>query len=377
MKTLDSINIVLRKIVKYRSIRRYRKKIKKFRKINPALFEPVSSEIEEKHRGCWESLNKNIDVSWQRFFSNVSGIVDYRYVPEDIYYSCIEPILNDLNYSWFVADKNSYEILYNKELFPSVILRNNSGSFLDGNYNIIPGTTFLERINKIEEDVIVKPTIESGGGKNVKLIIYSEGRHYHNNIEFDLGTIEKQFKRNYVIQRLLKQHSFFSQFNKTSVNTLRIYTYRSVENEEITPLRCFLRMGRKEMYVDNMTLGGISCHVSPNGELNSFGTSLYGDKYLHHPDSGVKFEGLIVPLFSDVLELVSKIALKIPSQRVLAFDVTITADNKIKIIEINTRGIDINVLQFFGGSLFGDFTEEIIDYCTKHKENDDFKVLRI
>ena len=78
-----------------------------------------------------------------------------------------------------------------------------------------------------------------------------------------------------------------------------------------------------------------------------------------------------------MLETVATIARAVPPLRLLGFDVTIDAEGAVRVVEINTRNLEINFLQTFGGPLFGDYSREIVEWCASHPERDAFQVVRL
>jgi hypothetical protein len=56
--------------------------------------------------------------------------------------------------------------------------------------------------------------------------------------------------------------------------------------------------------------------------------------------------------------------------------VALTADDRPTIVEINPMGISLNMMQVDGGPLFGDFTDEVIEYCARHPDKDNMKIIR-
>lgn len=364
------INYIIEKILLPLRILKFRLKIKGFKSKNYNSFKKIDKKIEKKHINLWKNLFPHINCSWLRFYSNVSGNADYRYVPEDIFYSIIERRLNDVNYSQQVADKSNYDIMFNKNLFPINYIKNISGIYLNSKNNIINYKEASEIIKDLKTSFIIKPTIESGGGKNVKIFNPKKNK-------ISLNEIENYYNSNFLVQERIAQNNFFAKFNRSSLNSLRVLTYRSVINESIKVLSIVFRIGRKGMHVDNQAAGGISVGVDINsGQLKEYAVSKYGKKFKKHPDSNIIFHGKYIPNFNSIIKSVKKVALQIPSQRLLSFDATIDLNENVKIIEINTIGVEINFYQLQGNSLFRNYTNEIINYC-KQKKLDKFKYLRI
>ena len=178
MSKQEKANIWLGKLARSYIMWSYRRQVCSRRRANPELYPPCSPEVESRHRALWSSLHKNASCEWLRFFSHASGLEDFRYVPEDIYYGIIEPIFNDTNYSWVIADKNFYDMRFDATLFPETVLRNVAGDFLDHDFNLLTPAQARSLLESQHRDLVIKPSLDSGGGKNVAIIRYRDGKHF-------------------------------------------------------------------------------------------------------------------------------------------------------------------------------------------------------
>jgi len=375
---LRRINHVARASIRRGAVFSYRRKIRAMLRPNPHLLAPLDRTVESRHADYWRSLEKRVDPSWLRLFSHVSGIADPRYVPQDVYFKAIERRLNDLNYAWFYADKNAYERLFDPNLFVVTKLRNMAGTYLDESYRAMTQDEFTKRFNNLPEDCVIKLSIGSGGGRRIeRLTRCEEGFRAIDGTPFRFEDLRQRYRRNFVVQPVIRQHPILAQFNPESVNTLRVMTYRSVKDEKVVPVKAALRTGRKSMVIDNHGRGGLACLVQPNGTLNDYATTKTGEKHTIHPDSGVPFGGVEIPGYSAVMEVVTDVAADVPPLRLLSFDVAVNESGRPLIIEINTKNVEINFLQTAGGPLFGDRTDEIRDWCAAHSHHDVFNAVRI
>ena len=118
--------------------------------------------------------------------------------------------------------------------------------------------------------------------------------------------------------------------------------------------------------------------VSRKGELGRIAaTNWYkGDPVLRHPVSGIVFEGQVHPYFKQMDELACKYAAKNPYMNILSWDMIADKNGKIKILEVNPAGQGIDWPQFDFGSLFGEDTEELVDWCATHAQLNRFDHLR-
>ena len=344
----------------------------------PGLLKPIDGAVERDHAEYWRSLEKRVDPSWIRFYVNVSGRADPRYVPQDIFFRTIERRLNNLNYAWVYADKNFYQQLFNPELFAVTKLRNISGNYLDESYRPVTREAFAELFHDLSEDVMVKLSVGSGGGYRIEKLTWSEdGFRDTAGAPFRFEDMRTRYRRNYVVQPVIRQHPTLAAFNPESVNTLRIMTYRSVCDERVRPVKAVFRTGRKSMFIDNQSKGGLACHVRPDGTLFHYAITKTGEKHTVHPDSGVPFQDCTIPGYSAVIEAITEVAAAVPPLRLLSFDVAVDEMSLSRIVEINTQQVEINFLQMAGGPLFGDHTDEIRDWCAEHPDHDDFRAVRI
>lgn len=363
------LNLVLEKIFLLARIVKFRLKINTIKLNHRNLFKKLDKDIELKHKHLWKQLSPLIDVSWLRFFSNVSGNSDFQYVPEDIFYSIIERRLNDVNYSAQIADKGNYDVIFDKKFFPENYLKNISGIYLDSENKIITAKKANDIFNSIQDDYIVKPSVDSWGGKNVLKISLGIKN-------LTLKQIEKRYVKNFLIQKVIKQHHFFSQFNESSLNTFRVFTYRSVGSEKIHALHVILKLGRRDSWVDNSTQGGISVKVdTQTGNLAKFAVTNKGEKYIKHQDSKIIFSDQKVPYLSKIIETAKLVSSKIPTHRLLSYDIGVDCNGNTKVVEINSVGVGIILIQLHGSSLFQNYTQEIINYC-KFINSDQFRYIR-
>lgn len=370
---LDLVNKYLLKLIRQIRLLYYRREIKAAARNNPALYAPVDAALEQAHKAYWSALGR-VDCSWLRLYVNISGIADTRYIPGDIYNAIVERRLNDGNYNGLISDKNYLERLFGSEHFPVAILRRMSGTFLDRNY-AISATPMSLLPNR---NVLIKPSVDSKGGADVALLRYENGEHKTAEGRVVTASLLAQtWGDNFIVQELLQQHDFCAAFNAGSVNTFRVYVYRSVSDETVHALKVVFRNGAGDSVVDNMaTSGGVSSVVDGRGCLDHYAVSKAGESFTQHPVSAEPYDGRTVPNFDRITGLPCEIAARIPSHRLLGFDVALTQDGTPKIVEINPMGMSLNMMQYGGGPLFGDFTDEVIEYCASHPEKDNMRVLR-
>ncbi|ALO15776.1 hypothetical protein L21SP5_02143 [Salinivirga cyanobacteriivorans] len=368
------MNSLLKKILvvlyNYNKSSIFRRKIKHIARHNQVRRQKSDKSDIKAHKTLWGALKRSISPLWLLVFQKITGHKSIQYIPEDIYYTVVEPALNNKQLSKAFADKNFYHQYIDADLLPDIIIRNINGVFYDSDFNPVVPETYMEAIVNQEKEVIIKPAIDTGGGKGVDLFT-KEHEGTFKNKEGQLLTrdyIQKAYRSNFVIQKKIDQHPYFKQFNPTSVNTVRIFTYRSVNDEQVHVLHALLRIGKPESITDNQASGGVSVYINGNGKLNNYAVNKMGDKFQEY--GGVELDAVeAVPRFSELVNLAGQIAQKDYYSRLLGFDFTIDQSGQIKVIEVNNLNNEINFYQMNHGPLFGEFTEEVINYCRISKKS--------
>ena len=232
---------------------------RKARRINSVIAAAGSAsvpppEVAREYRRLWAPLGGDSNLLWLKMYGSVSGVWDPRFVPETAYYTLIEPCLNNKVMSKGFSDKNLYDRYLSGFSLPETVLSNIEGSWYDGNLKQVTPAWAVEIMGDYKS-LVVKPALDSGGGKGVALA----GTLYP-----PLDTPEgvaKAYHKNFILQEVIEGHSFYRQFSSTSVNTLRVLTFRSVTDETIKPLRSLLRVGKTGSITDNQAAGGYACGV--------------------------------------------------------------------------------------------------------------------
>ncbi len=159
--------------------------------------------------------------------------------------------------------------------------------------------------------------------------------------KFDLSNISELLvkrgrellKGDYVYQEVIDQHPKMAELHSSSVNTLRIDTYRTDEGE-VGVMSAFARMGASKSCIDNASAGG--CFVGVNLEQgtlmrNGYTMPKYGFCNLErHPDTEVVFDGFVIPFFQEAIMVAKRAAEMIPVSAV-GWDIAISRDGPILI----------------------------------------------
>jgi hypothetical protein len=65
----------------------------------------------------------------------------------------------------------------------------------------------------------------------------------------------------------------------------------------------------------------------------------------------------------------SELAGRFPYHRLLGFDLCVTSEGRLRLLEVNVKNLEINFFQMSLGPLFGPHTQEVIDYCRSSKRS--------
>ena len=378
MKLVDKVNMFIHPLMIKRVVNTYNKKVNAIFEKRPELNKGVSKETTEKHLALYRELGIPYDDRWLRLYSNLSGIEDYQYVPESIYASVIERVMNECecaNHEY--EDKNIFEKLIDKKYLPDTILRYVRGCFFDKNFNFVSRDVAKQILSIDHGTIIGKQSTDSSGGKSVIAYNFHSGKYISDdNITLSVEWIE-QTQMHYIMQKALTQCEFTKQFNPTSVNTCRMITMRCPWDGKVVLLKSFLRMGIAKTAVDNMSSGGICVGINKAGELDAYAYTYIDRMRLNeHPESKISFKGLKHPFFQLMTDVVIEESKKIPNFNIISWDVIADQYGQVKIIEANLISQNPDIAQLAFGSLFGEYTEQLIDWVSQHMKNDSFKHVR-
>lgn len=343
-------------------LRAYAKKSKRVKKKHPELFRPVDAGLSTKHRELWSRLGLKSGDRWLRLHVNLTGIKDYTFCPEDIFFSRIERIMNECGHAGFgVEDKGELFRYVPQGCEPEVVLRYVRGSFYDGSCNWVDRGEARKRL----QGVLVGKPCRGSGGNGVEL---------RNDLTPEW--IEQNGGESYIVQKRIEQCDFTAQFNPSSINTVRMMTMRCPWSGEIVVCRSMMRLGVTDAVIDNMMKGGLCVCVGDKGQLGKHAYDYDGRRFEKHPVSGLTFEGLTHPGYMKMVETAKAIHSKILDFNLLSFDLVQRKDGSICVVEINATSEGITQLQYDFGGLFGKYTEQVVDWCVAHQRFDKMDHLR-
>ncbi len=324
-----------------------RRTLKKYVKHMPRL----TSEQKKAVKEFWKPYCR-VSADWARYYTYGNGKFDPRYIPNDLQYTKIDQHFNNRKMGYGLCDKNYYSLIFSGIRQPEILVRNIDGILEDENYCLLTKEEVLKKIAE-NDDVICKPSVESGAGRYIQFWNTKAQSKEIKSFIYDKN------EKDYVIQRIIKQHAELDKVHKDSVNTLRIVSL--LMRDGVYVLSSNLRMGVGDSRIDNVMAGGISCGINEDGTLKKYATAYYsGERYERHPQ-GLVFDGFRVPSYDKTIDLVKQLHPLIPHFRLVSWDFAVNASGEPVLIEVNLRKGGINLNQFNNGPLFGDLTKKVLD----------------
>lgn len=302
-------------------------------------------------QGFYKSIiGKKITLYSHEYFYSRTGIYSKEYVPKSLHEVEMIPKANMMPYRDAYADKNMVDVLLPNVKHPHTILKRINGYFYFENQPV----SKQEAIGMCQNmhNAIIKPVL-SHSGEGIKGLEVENGMTNINGL-----TIEQLFDKygdNFQIQERLKQHEKMSQLNDTSVNTLRILTYRS--DMEVLVIYSVVRIGRKGQVIDNQSAGGISTIIGEDGKLGNTAFGGFLADGVAKTDSGVVLEGFEIPSYHKAIETVKSQHFQLPYFNFIGWDVAIDEVGDPVIIEWNACP---GLSQSAFGPGYGKYTERIL-----------------
>ena len=341
--------------------RRYASQFKRYLEMHH--FENKKAPGEDAYLELWHSLSKHVEPYSYRFFSHFCGFTP-RIVPEDIGHTIIEDVLCPREYRGAYSDKNLFPLIVGKENLPRTLLcRINGGGVLDSDYHLIDKDilTYLDNV----DSVVLKPSVYSSSGHGV-IKFTKNGDHF---LSADKGKVlSKKFllsyNDNFCLQEAIEQHPLLKQLCPTSVNTIRLCLYKSVKTNKSIVTSSILRIGKTGSFVDNAHSGGLFTGIDKStGELGKCVFDQYGNMMKEWNGIDYSKNAFTIPNWEGVLSFAQTIGDRILHHRLIALDIALDETGTPVLIEYNLGQFSYWLFMYTNQEVFGEYTDEIIDYC--------------
>ena len=299
----------------------------------------------------YEQRGFKVSMMFDDYFSSLNGIHSDRYLSMDLYYFYVVPALNRYDFKDAYLDKNIYNELFPSIKQPAAIVKNIHGHYYCNGEEVTPESA-VQAVLEQKRDLIIKPTVETCNGEGVELID-----------RFDTKALQDlfcQYGINFIVQEKVKQHPVLQRVNSTSLNSMRLYTYRSLQGtyEFLYPF-AHLRFGGKGAIKDNVSQGGGTCLILEDGTVDD---RVYRFKRMDvgslKEETGVN--QLVIPNYGKVIETLKRLHQRLPYFDFVGWDVTVMPDGEPLLIEFNLVP-SVEGPQMMAGPMFGVFLDEVID----------------
>ena len=360
------MSTIINQLIKNNSIRKLEKifedRIRESMKLCP--MKPLTKGQEADVKAFFKKhIGREVPTYWHQYLYSRNGLWSVNYIPASIYNSEIIWRLNKFHFRHAYADKGFYDTLFHDINRPRTIVKNVNGYYFDDQHPLTEAEA-IDRCSNLKE-AIIKPTLGGTWGKGVKLIQSSNGIIIETNRS--VKDLFASYKQSFIIQERLEQHPNLAKLNPTSLNTIRVMSYR--RGDEIVILYAVIRIGRNGQVVDNETAGGIKADIDlKTGRIKGSAMGSPKEALMPFTDVGTPTDGYQIPCFDRVLEVVKEMHYCLPYFNLIGWDMSVDKNGNPTLIEWN-RAAELS--QAAHGPAFGDLTEEILDDAM-HRENSRF-----
>lgn len=308
----------------------------------------------ERIRPYWKKYGINVSIDPQKFYSfGDPAKFDERYIPNNIWVTKVVPHFNSLLYATGFQDKCLHNLFFPDVKRPETLVKNVNGVFYDDQLHLMTRTEAKQILMDYPGRFIVKPSVGSSQGRGIQ---------FFNGNELTDQAAEELFKgyhsKNFVIQKLIRQHPGMAKFHAQSINTVRVITF--LYQDEVHILSTVVRIGGGDNEVDNVARGGYQCNILPDGHLDRLAYTKKGGKrvFVDRDDRGMLFGEQVIPCFDKIIEMVKLEASRLGHYRIIGWDIAVDDTGSPVFIEYNCNP---GQNQMTSGPSFGDLTDQVLD----------------
>lgn len=299
----------------------------------------------------FEERGFKVSMMFDDYFSRLNGISSDRYLSMDLYYFYIIPALNRHDFKDAYLDKNIYSVLFPNIKQPQTVFKNINGHFYRDGVEITIDHA-VDAVKSCGVNMIIKPTVETCNGEGVEQL--------GNLTDHQLRSLFEHYSINFIVQEKVVQHPDLQRVNPTSLNSMRLYTYRHLDGsyEFLYPF-AHMRFGGKGAIKDNVSQGGGTCLINADGSVDDKVFRFKNMKVSSlKEETGV--ENLVIPNYSGVIQSLFDMHNRLPYFDYVGWDVTVLPNGEPLLIEFNLVP-SVEGPQMMAGPMFGDLLDEVID----------------
>lgn len=255
------------------------------------------------------------------------------------------------------------EVLGRYVRMPKIYLVNSKGVISDFSGAVLRTEEAVTRIEELK-DVFIKP-YGKGKGTGVHHITCEDGVLFVDDTRVTAQALAELLAgdKNWYVSETVKQHPYADSLYDKTANTIRIITLRDPKTKRFKVFFAVQRIGTsKTIPVDNGSQGGLVCKIDLETGRLSHGRRLHDcEVYETHPDSGTRFEDVVIPDWPVLQQEVLSLAERFPYLHFIAWDIIKLPNGQNCVIEANTSS-GVNIVQLWGGQRQG----ELGDFYRAH-----------
>ncbi|MBO6057622.1 MAG: hypothetical protein J6P64_05340 [Bacteroidales bacterium] len=318
-----------------------------------------------------KEAKKRIDDFWIKYIHRPIGYTYFRsvvfflgkepqdlylYIPRYIWYPFMYNILNPPTVTKAFSDKILFPLLFPSVKHPRIIIGYYNGSYITDKFSPITEEQAIARVLDYGKPIIIKQSVDTKGGKGIEFLD-----------QYDSEILRKTFdsrKKNFLVQEIIEQSDDIAFFNPSSLNTIRLETLYF--KGKSTVVFRMLRHGVKGMRLDNLSSGGIGVGIREDGTLSlACFDDINGIIDTHY--SGKKYSECKIPNFSTLCDTACRLHYYVSQVGFIGWDFALDKNNEPVLIEANFYHPGMNDQFLNEKPLFGNRTQEVIDYCFNRK----------
>ena len=259
----------------------------------PLKFSPSQYFAYELHKKSTEEANKYINTAFRGRISRCNSVEHRKYFRQKNL--CNEKFSKYIHRKWIYApDSDLCEFAEFVKEFPTCLVKPDSA-------------------NK---------------GKGVRILKISN----EDNIE---QLYNQCVEEKLILEQVLSNEKTIKEINPCTLNTLRINTFVDV-NDKPNVVTAGIRFGRKGGVIDNHAAGGVWALIDvASGIIMTDGLDKSHVRHSVHPDTLKEIKGVKIPKWDEIIEVVKELSVVVPEVRNVGWDIALTEDGKIELIEGN------------------------------------------
>ncbi|MBS4014231.1 MAG: hypothetical protein KGZ97_10825 [Bacteroidetes bacterium] len=294
---------------------------------------------------------------WQKVFCYSRGFLSESYVIYNFKENNHKDYLSDYrrfvktpfintNFGYLIDNKFIFDLYFSNTIKSLGLI--NSG-LLFAKDEVKPLTTAINELLSKGCSLVIKP-LGGGGGFGILFLKSTPSGNYINDESYSDESLRSKLKdpKGYILYNHFNQLGFSNSFYPQALNTLRVVTMINPKTQEPFIPIAVHRFGTfKSGNVDNWSSGGLSAGIDVDtGKMGKAVAYLRKDKLEWqsvHPDTGKQIEGVVIPNWLKVKEIILQTARKTSMIPYVGWDVVLSNDD-VFILEANTNS-DVNLLQ--------------------------------